>query len=157
MFTAKLLAALGGMGVGVGVLFTGTGLPTPLVSWPETTEREETIEQQKELTPLQKWLDFVVPHIKEQESEGNPYAVNWKDAEKTGHPSRGCFQYQPATFFAAVRKYDLLPNAEDAEVWNLYEDCEFQEVVTRAILTNEPSGWMHWRTTFEILKLPKTK
>lgn len=91
-----------------------------------------------------------------QESGGNPYAVNLGDIKHTGEPSIGCLQYQPKTWVEQIKKYNLLPNAEENEYMNYINDCELQQRLTWLILKNEKEGWKRWGTSFVLLNLPKT-
>lgn len=115
--------------------------------------RIETIIK-KERTPLDKWFDKVLPPLKKQESGGNWFAVNEGDALITGHPSIGCYQFQPPTFIAGINRYQLLPYAEKAEYMNFIYDCDFQEKLVKLML-QEDNGWRHWWTSFNLLGLPK--
>jgi hypothetical protein len=103
--------------------------------------------------PYQPWLADLLLRLKTAESSNDPLAVNHQDKKKTGESSIGCYQYQPKTFIAKVREYNLLPEVEDKELMNWIWDCRFQEEVTGLIL-KEPEGWRHWYTSFKRLKLP---
>lgn len=116
----------------------------------------ETVLISKEPDATEEWINYIIPKIKQQESGGNPTIRNWADAKITGEPSIGCFQYQPKTWNLVLEKYNLAPNAEKTEYMNLIEDCDFQELVTRTVFRNEPNAWLHWKTTFLTLKLPKS-
>mgnify|MGYP005810464505 FL=1 len=102
----------------------------------------------------ERWLRRVLPVLKQQESGGDPYAINEEDAKKTGYPSIGCYQYQPPTFIEKIKQHDLLPGTEEKEYMNWINDCEFQEELTKLVLL-EPNGWKHWYTSFMSLNLPR--
>lgn len=122
-----------------------------------TAQQSEKITQTIKIeTPTEKWLNYVLPKLKKQESGNNRFAINWEDAKYTGEPSIGCFQFQPQTFISYTKLYKLLPYAEDKEIMNFINDCEYQEKLTRLILINEKNGWLHWKTSFNKLKLPKS-
>jgi hypothetical protein len=129
-------------------------------SWITPTEKPIAVQNENEETILQEehdyyteWLDFVIPKLEYCESRGNRDAVNYDDAKITGYESRGAFQYQPQTFQQAVLKYNILPDAEPAEIMNFWTDYEIQKLATKAILINEPNGSAHWFNCFK--SLPK--
>lgn len=104
---------------------------------------------------LEKWLDFVLPALEKAESGGNPLAENWEDAKITSEPSIGCYQFQPKTFIAYTKTYNLLPYAEDKEILNYIYDCEYQRELTKMILIMETDGWKHWKNSFIAFNIPK--
>ena len=74
------------------------------------------------------------------ESSNNPKAVNLNDA---GSPSYGLYQYKKGTWISYMKKYNLAPHAEDAELMNFIYDREMQTLLTQKIL-EEKNGWKHW-------------
>jgi len=64
--------------------------------------------------------------------------------------SYGKYCYKPGTFKYFVREYfgyDLLPQAEDAELMNWITDDTFTTELTVKILSHSPKNWVHWTTT----------
>jgi len=65
-----------------------------------------------------------------------------------------CFQFD--TFKIYVRKYNLLPNTEDQELYNWISDNEFQRKLARMMLEEDINNWKHWQlSTLKIGKPPK--
>lgn len=68
--------------------------------------------------------------------------------------SYGTFCYQEYTFLMFVRKYNLLPQAEDREVLNFIGDKEFQLLLTKKVFDDDLDNWIHWQTTIRRIGLP---
>lgn len=58
--------------------------------------------------------------------------------------SSGIFCYQDSTFIQFVKKYKLMPQAEDKEILNMIGDISFQEKLTRMVFEDNPANWVHW-------------
>jgi hypothetical protein len=51
------------------------------------------------------------------------------------------------TFESYVKRYELLPNMEDSELENMIYDCDFQKLLTRKMIEEDPENWRHWYTS----------
>ena len=58
--------------------------------------------------------------------------------------STGCLQFQDATFLTYVRRYKMLPSAEDDEVMNYLYDCDFQKLLGTMMILENFNNWQHW-------------
>ena len=74
------------------------------------------------------------------ESSGDPTR---EVLDTNGKMSRGIYQYQEETFKRYVKKYGLLPYAEDDEIMNFIYDAEFQRELTSLVL-EEKNGFRNW-------------
>lgn len=114
----------------------------------EETTSEDT-EKVQEALPTPDWrekleADPELSALAWCESRHNPRAMGHGDTLITGFPSYGLVQFQPGTFKAFVRKYDLLPNTEDEELPNLYFDPDVQiELATRMLNDGLGRHWFH--------------
>lgn len=63
--------------------------------------------------------------------------------------SYGDLCFQEATFKGFVKKYNMLPDAEDNEYMNLIGDGKFQRELTYKILTDKYENWRHWECTVQ--------
>jgi len=95
--------------------------------------------------PLSKWID----KLSIVESGGRP---GIKILDSNNKYSYGCMQFQMDTFRSYVRKYDLLPEAEDLELENWIYDCEFQKYLAHRMISEDPRNINHWKNS-----LPKIK
>lgn len=99
----------------------------------------------------QKWVDDLIKYecwkILPDGTLGCPN--NYKRLDDNDAYSYGCHQYQWNTFRNLVKKYKLLPHAEEHEYMNMIYDCEFQKVVTRVAIDNESKAVIKgmWWTT----------
>ena len=119
--------------ISIGIV--GASLANPLVKV-ATTELPTEI-----LTPNNSKLDKTIEWLSWCESRDNPNAVNKHDPDTA---SIGRFQFKWATWNYYIDKYDLFPNTEHRERWNLIYDGQAQEIVVRTILENEPQSWTQW-------------
>jgi hypothetical protein len=71
----------------------------------------------------------------------------YRRIDSNGKYSYGCLQFQERTFTDSVKRYGLLPEAEDQEILNQIYDCDFQKQVARQMLLHEVDGCMHWKTS----------
>lgn len=95
---------------------------------------------------LDQWIEQLVT----KESNGK---ANIKIVDRNGYFSYGCLQFQMRTFREYVRKYNLLPEAEDEELKNMIYDCEFQKYLAKKMLEDNPDNWRHWHTSVVAKKL----
>lgn len=61
--------------------------------------------------------------------------------------SYGKFCYQVETFKMFVKRYNMLPQAEDKEVLNFISDDTFQKELTVRVIRDNPKNWTHWFTS----------
>ena len=92
----------------------------------------------------------IVEWVSELAKMENCDPLGTMDSDKT--LSYGKYCYKPSTFLHFVRKYGLLPEAEDQEVQNWINDNEFQDRLTLLIIENEPESWTHWRNSVLVYK-----
>lgn len=71
----------------------------------------------------------------------------FKRLDSNNRYSYGCLQFQEATFISSVKRYKLLPQAEDHEIMNFIYDCEFQKTVAREMFLSEKDAANHWFTS----------
>jgi hypothetical protein len=69
-----------------------------------------------------------------------------------GSLSYGRFCFKRGTFTMFVKKYNLLPQCEDEEIMNWINDSEFQERLTKIIITNNPEDWRHWKNSVMVYR-----
>lgn len=67
-----------------------------------------------------------------------------------GSYSYGNWCYKEGTFEYFVRRYDLLPGTEDAELMNLIGDEEIQRELTRLVFEDSYRNTSHWFTSIYI-------
>lgn len=89
---------------------------------------------------LDAWINSLVT----KESEGKSHI---KILDHNDRYSYGCLQFQMETFEAYVKRYELLPNTEDSELENMIYDCDFQKLLTRKMIEEDPENWRHWYTS----------
>ena len=97
---------------------------------------------------LDRWLDLLVP--KENCITPGPCIV----LDTNFQYSFGCLQFQRATFVEQVRKYRFLPHAEDAELMNMIQDCDFQRTLARTMIQGDYSNWSRWKTSIRKIGMP---
>ena len=90
------------------------------------------------------YVKAVADFIQQCESGGNPHAVNWHDSQITGHPSKGIFQFQPATFKQYALKYGMIP--PDSEITPYYESPVYQRKVAERMIAH--GEMYHWKICF---------
>lgn len=61
--------------------------------------------------------------------------------------SYGILCFQEATFKGYVKKYNLLPEAEDNEIMNFISDDEFQKKLARTMIREDCKNLNHWFTS----------
>ena len=93
-------------------------------------------------------IDEILDALMKQESGGNPKAENWNDAKITGYPSLGCYQFQPPTWKKYTKLYGI--------TGDIY-DCKLQRAVARRMLEDDWNNWNHWKTSWNLLRLPKSR
>lgn len=74
--------------------------------------------------------------------------------DSNGLRSYGPFCYQAGTFIAFIRDLNMMPLAEDAEVFNEIADPALQRELTWRILEKYPSYWSHWLNSVAKIGLP---
>jgi hypothetical protein len=89
-------------------------------------------------------LDIWLEKLSQKESEGDEQVVI---VDSNGFRSYSCLQFQLATFVEQVKKYNLLPEAEDVEIRNMIMDCEFQKQLARKMIEDNVQNVSHWYTT----------
>jgi hypothetical protein len=92
------------------------------------------VENKVEVAEIQKdELDFWLDKLAFCESGGSTI-IEIIDSNKQW--SRGPFMFQDNTFIPAVKKLNLLPEAEDKEILNFVYDYEFTKKVARILIEN---------------------
>ena len=61
--------------------------------------------------------------------------------------SYGCLQFQEQTFIGYVKRYKLLPEAEDGEIMNQIYDCPFQKDLAGRMIQEDYDNWRHWQNS----------
>src|SRR3990167_2794861 len=107
----------------------------------EIKRESEGIVPVQDKSPVAWQITPIMEKLAMCESSNNHLAINPHDG---GSPSFGLYQYKRGTWEYFVRKYDLFPVAEAAELENLIMDREAQELVTWNVLKN-PKTYVHWR------------
>ena len=108
------------------VLLTSVALPVNATNrTPEVHESPLVIE---EFTPL----DLYIERLAFLESSGRETI---QIIDSNGKWSRGCLQFQDATFAEQTAKYDLAGDILD---------CTFQKQLTKAMLSDKPGNVRHW-------------
>jgi len=95
-------------------------------------------------------LDIWLEKLADKESEGKPHL---KVLDDNNYYSYGCLQFQMGTFKSYVKEYGLLPEAEDKELENMIYDCDFQKILARKMIEENPANWRHWYTSVSVKKL----
>lgn len=89
---------------------------------------------------LDAWIDSLVT----KESNGRS---DIKILDHNDRYSYGCLQFQMETFESYINRYDLLPHTENSELENMIYDCDFQKLLTRKMIEENPQNWRHWYTS----------
>lgn len=97
----------------------------------------------KEATPIDIWLDGLAWY----ESQNH---ADIKHLDSNNRYSYGCLQFQMETFSSYIKRYGLLPNAEEGEYANWIYDCDFQRDLAKRMLAEDRNNWQHWYTSVEI-------
>ena len=103
----------------------------------DALNNEEEITIQEETNALEEWL------FRLSRGENCPPEGIW-DVHSFSY---GRYCYKKGTFLGFVRLYNLMPQAEDNEVFNMMGDPKFQDILTRAVFENNPKDRVHWRNT----------
>lgn len=74
--------------------------------------------------------------------------------DSNGQLSYGRFCYQAGTFIVFVKKFNLMPGAEDAEIMNMIGDEAFERSLTVLEFRHDPRAWWHWQTTVGKIGMP---
>lgn len=110
------------------------------VSTPANTNQPAVTQTAHKADKLDVWINSLVA----KESEGK---VHIKILDHNDRYSYGCLQFQMETFESYIKRYELLPNTEDAELENMIYDCDFQKLLTRKMIEEDPENWRHWYTS----------
>lgn len=105
----------------------------------ETDDGIPTFSQLKTET----WKDSQLRKLANCESGMREGAIAVNDGN-TGRDSKGIFQFQLPTFVAYATKYALFPDAEAAELPNLWTDPDAQIRVAATMIKKEPNAMRHW-------------
>lgn len=118
------------------VSFTGaTNVSTPAIA-----SQVANVGIERKADKLDAWIEALV----QKESEGKSHI---KIMDHNARYSYGCLQFQMETFEGYVKRYDLLPETEDAELENMIYDCDIQKTLTRKMIEEDPENWRHWYTS----------
>ena len=128
--------------LGVGLMFASQ----PMTDTTKTATYEETTLQQETGPETPIWLLKLI----QCESGGDPSAIG--DSGK----ALGILQFHKGTFVSYAKKYDLFPQAEDAEIENFWGDSMSQIRLAELIL-KEQNGWKHWFVCSKKTGLDKVK
>lgn len=112
----------------VGFLLFGTNLTQA------TAPTQISILSPEELTydkAFNQWLD----KLENQESGGK---VDIEVLDTNGEYSRGCLQFQDATFNTYSQRFG---------VGGVWEDCVFQRKLARLMIDDSYSNWRHWQNS----------
>jgi hypothetical protein len=96
---------------------------------------------------LGKWIDALAV----AESGDRPWIVH---RDRDGRDYYGCLQFRETTFRFFMKKFNLTPDAEPAEVMNLMFDCAFQKRLAERMIRENRENWKHWRKSVERIGLP---
>ena len=110
------------------------------VSAPANPTQIATAPVERKADKLDAWINSLV----NKESEGRSHI---KILDHNARYSYGCLQFQMETFEGYVKRYELLPNTEDSELENMIYDCDFQKLLTRKMIEENPENWRHWYTS----------
>ena len=89
-------------------------------------------------------LDYWLDRLKQQESGGVEHI---KHLDSNNKYSFGCYQFQVETFVSYTKRYNLLPESEDAEIENWIYDCTYQRKLAKEMINDNYDNWKHWRTS----------
>lgn len=67
--------------------------------------------------------------------------------DNNGLKSFSCLCFQEETFIRQVKKYNLLPYAEDKEILNMIGNCDFQKELAYKMIKDNPENIWHWKTS----------
>jgi hypothetical protein len=73
--------------------------------------------------------------------------------DTNGRKSFGDLCFQETTFRTYVKKYNLLPQCEEAEIMNWITDGDFQRELAYRMIDEDIENWRHWYTTVAIKKV----
>lgn len=90
---------------------------------------------------LWQWIE----KLEEYECKGCP--PNFKLIDRNGKFSYSCLQFQERTFRHYIRKYNLIPYAEENEVLNFIYDCDLQKFLAYLIIEDNPNKYIYWITS----------
>lgn len=110
------------------------------VSTPVNTNQIAVDPIERKADKLDAWIDSLVA----KESEGKAHI---KILDHNDRYSYGCLQFQMETFESYIKRYNLLPYAEYSELENMIYDCDFQKLLTRKMIEENPENWRHWYTS----------
>lgn len=65
----------------------------------------------------------------------------------SGSLSFGILCFKEKTFIQYVKKFNLLPDAEDKEILNFIGDNFFQKRLARLMILDNFNNWKHWQTS----------
>jgi hypothetical protein len=87
------------------------------------------------------WMALLKEDIELQElayceSRFDPMAINYADADITGYPSYGLFQFQPGTFKGYLRKYGMLVDVPDEKLMDHVHDPFIQIALVKKMLSD---------------------
>lgn len=111
-------------------------------------EKTLCLEQNKADFIIKNWID----KLEWYESQNNEDIII---IDTNGKKSFGCLQFQKETFIRQVKKYNILPKAEEQEIMNLILDCKLQKKLAFEMIKHNPDNWKHWRTSVVKKKLGK--
>jgi hypothetical protein len=73
--------------------------------------------------------------------------------DTNGKKSCGVLQYQLSTYKSFIKRYKLLPEAEDHEIENMWLDPDMQRLVTYKALEEDTKNLSHWYNCSKRMKL----
>lgn len=80
--------------------------------------------------------DIELQELARCESGFDPMTINYADADITGYPSYGLFQFQPGTFTGYLRKYGLLSEVPDEALLDHIHDPVVQIALVKRMLVD---------------------
>ena len=97
-------------------------------------------------------VEILQVEIMECESGGNKNAVNYQDARITGYVSRGLYQFQLPSWYAAAKRYKIIP--EDMtmdEAAELYADPVYNAAAAHGLIKDGETH--HWKNCMDRITL----
>jgi hypothetical protein len=91
--------------------------------------------------PLNEDILGVVAKLERCESGSRNICV----IDTNGKKSCGVLQYQLSTYKSFIKRYKLLPEAEDHEIENMWLDPDMQRLATYKALEEDIHNLRHWR------------
>lgn len=91
---------------------------------------------QLEVKAIDLWLDRL------EKNENCPFDGI---IDSNGKKSYGAFCFQEATYLLFVKKYNLMPYAEEYELLNNLSDYDTQRQLAKLMI--QDGGWRHWHTS----------